>query len=239
MKKRMFALALAAMLALSLAACGGDAPASEPASASSSVTDGGEISAEQTAMIDDYNLMVDDYNAVLGQLEQSDDLLAMEVVTSMVNQVTDSINGVTDILNQGGQLSDEKLVQLQQVIDDNREFTANLQAMVDNYAGQTVVSITMQLGNDTGADLYGVAMSPSGDESWGGNLLVEPLANGEVGSTTMNITAETLTWDLLAADAEGNTIEFRGIDFTDIDVNTGAEILLTTNESGEYIAAIA
>ena len=114
MKKRMFALALAAMLALSLAACGGDTPASEPASVSSSVTDGGEISAEQTAMIDDYNLMVDDYNAVLGQLEQSDDLMAMEEVTSMVNQVTDSINGVTDILNQGGQLSDEKLVQLQQ-----------------------------------------------------------------------------------------------------------------------------
>lgn len=240
--KKIFALVLTLALALSLTACGGGsdpAPASTPSSApaSSAPAEGGEMSAEQSAVIDDYNAMVDEYNAVLAEVEANEDLMAMEEVTSMITAVTDTLNSVADVINESGQLSDEKLAQLQQVIDDSRNFTAELSAMVANYSGQTVVTISMQLGNDTGVDIFGLAMSPSGEESWGGNLLAAPLANGEVGETTMNITAESLVWDLMAMDSEGNTLEFYGLDFSEVDVNTGAQILLSVTEGGEYVAS--
>ena len=43
--------------------------------------------------------------------------------------------------------------------------------------------------------------------------------------------------DLLAADSEGNTLTFAGLDFTTAPLE-GATLTLTGDESGEYIATI-
>lgn len=239
--KKLFAILLSLTLSLSLlTACGGGgdsepAPSSAPAS-SSSADAGGDVSAEQQAAIDDYAQMVDEYNAVIEELNQYEDLVNVAEVANTVNAVTEMLDGITGVVNAGTALDADQLAQLQEVTDNGRTFTAELAAMAANYGGQTVVTIAMQLGNDTGADLYGVAMSPSNEESWGANLLVEPLMNGDAGEASMTITAETLVWDIMAMDAEGNTLEFYGLDFSEVDVNTGAQILLTTNEAGEYVA---
>ena len=99
------------------------------------------------------------------------------------------------------------------------------------------VTISTEITNNTGVDIAELAMSPTNEESWSENLLTSPLKNGEVGQGSMVLTADSLLWDLQAKDYAGNAIEFIGLDFSEVDVNTGAQLVLDTQD-GDYYAII-
>lgn len=77
-------------------------------------------------------------------------------------------------------------------------------------------------------------MSPANDESWGEELLTEALLDGESGVTQMTFTTDTLVWDLLAADAEGTTITFMGIDFSNAPTE-GTKLTLGQEDGGFFV----
>lgn len=100
------------------------------------------------------------------------------------------------------------------------------------------VTVPVEIVNHTGVDIYALALSPASSDDWGENLLLEVLAADESGVTEITFTADTLVWDLLVEDAEGNQLSFMGIDFSEVDVE-GAQLVLTATVDGEYVAMFA
>lgn len=254
--KKIFSVLILCALVLSMTACSGKsdpAPASSDAvsSTSSAVSSApaatssapkeapADASPEQQAVLDEYNKMIDRYNAVVDQINADENLLALEEVVTVTNQVSDTLNELGTQLESTEALSAEAVASLKDVIANANAFVDEMEAMLANYSGKTIVAIQAELTNDTGVDLHGFAISPTNDDSWGANLLEEPLMAGESGVTTMSITDDTLVWDFMAMDAEGNTLSFMGLDFSEVNVETGAKIMLTVTEGGEYVATVA
>ncbi|MEG2173937.1 MAG: hypothetical protein RR135_00440 [Oscillospiraceae bacterium] len=100
------------------------------------------------------------------------------------------------------------------------------------------MTVPVEIVNNTDADLHTLAMSPTNDENWGGNLLDTPLTVGASGVSEMTFTEDTLVWDLLAGDSVGNMLTFMGIDFSEAPTQ-GAQLVLSMTEGGGYIAAFA
>lgn len=198
----------------------------------------GGASPEEQAALDEYNKMVDRYNVVADQINADENLVSITEVVNTTNMVADALNEVTTMLDSTETLAAEDITNLEIVTADSNIFLDEMEAMIKNYGGKTVVTIQAELTNDTGADLYGFTMSPTTDESWGGNLLTEPLKQGEAGVTEMSITEDSLTWDFLAMDGEGSTLVFSGVDFSGVDIEAGAKILLSVSETGEYVATV-
>lgn len=241
MKKLISALLVCTMV-MGITACGKEEKpaASNDSNAVKEETkeETGDMTPEQQAVLDEYNEMIDRYNTVVDKTNADENLLAIEEVVNTTNAVTDSLNEVSTKLDSMDTMTDEDIADLKTVIADTNAFIDELESMLLNYSGKQVVTIQATLVNNTGVDLYGFAMSPGDDDSWGGNLLEEPLKQGESGATTMNITEDTLVWDFLAVDAEDSTLEFFGLDFSNVDIESGATITLSVDEAGEYTATV-
>lgn len=98
------------------------------------------------------------------------------------------------------------------------------------------ITVPIEIVNQTGVDIYALALSPENDEDWGENLITEVIADGESVEGELVFTADTLVWDILIQDSEENQLTFMGVDFTEASVD-GSQLLLSEN-NGEYYAEV-
>lgn len=248
-KKILFAL-IVCSLALSMTACGetntDPAPSTTPTESIASGDAGtapvddtaGEMSPEAQAVVTDYQAMLDRYNTSVDAINADENLVQIEAVTATITKVSTALDGLTERINNAKNFTEKDITDLQNIIKTNTTFIDAMDAMLLNYGGKTIVTINATVNNQTGADLYTLALSPSNSASWGANLLSEPLKAGESGTMAMAITSESIVWDILAADANGTALGFSGLDFSAVDANAGATITLGVTEDGTYVAAV-
>lgn len=248
--KKVLALTLTLALAAALAACS-SAPASSSAAASvassskaASSAANSEVSSAsveyteaQAATIKGFSDMCDRFNALADTINADEALSSITELTTTMTEVGDAINEVDKLFADPANLTDDVLPEIDSAVVDCNTFLDEVDSMVAVYAGKALINATIEIVNDTGVDIHMLSMSPANDDAWGGDLLSEPLATGTSGTTEMTFTEDTLVWDLMAADAEGNTLTFMGIDFTEAPVE-GAQLILTV-EGEDYIAKLA
>lgn len=256
--KKFLASILALTLALSLAACGGEsAPASSaaPAPASSAAPEApaapasskaaptenmenAEFTPEQQAAAQKFIDLAARYDAVADKVNADPNLAELGEVVDVMNEVGQAIIDADAAFGDPAALTADVLADLDTAISDTGLFLDEVEAMLANYGGKKVITVQVEITNSTGADLYTLSMSPSNDESWGGNLLDAPLMADESGTTAMTFTEDTLVWDILAADSEGTTLTFAGLDFSEAPME-GAKLVLGATEGGDYVAMFA
>ena len=175
------------------------------------------------------------YDEIAEKVNADPNLAELGEVVDIMNQVGQAMIDADAAFADPAALTADVLADLDTAIADTSLFLDEVEAMLANYGGKQIVTVQVEIVNDTGADIYALAMSPSNDESWGGNLLDEPLKAGESGTTQMTFTEDTLVWDLLAADSQGTTLTFAGLDFAEAPME-GAKLSLSATDSGEYVA---
>lgn len=246
MIQKILALTLAVSMTLSLTACGGSkptptnapAPTASQAAPSPTAAEAGSFSTEQQASMDAFSALIDRFNAVGDTVNADENLSSIQTLVDTMNEVGTAIEGAKTVYEDPAELTSDVLTAMDDSIAQCNTFLDEVEAMVANYASQTTVTVPVEVVNDTGADIYGLAMSPSGDDSWGGDLLADGiLSNGTSGVSEMTFTESSLVWDLLAVDSEGNTLTFQGIDFSQISTD-GASLVLTVQD-GSYVATFA
>lgn len=108
-------------------------------------------------------------------------------------------------------------------------------AIEETEVAAEVITVPVEIINNTGVEIHALAMSPTNSEDWGENLLTATLAADQSGVTEMSFTQDTLVWDLLVQDADGNQLSFMGIDFSQANIE-GAQLVLAATEGGDYMA---
>jgi hypothetical protein len=77
----------------------------------------------------------------------------------------------------------------------------------------TVYSQDFTIVNETGIEIYAVFVSPTGEESWGEDILTtDTLPTGSTTDIVFDSEVEEQYWDLMIADSEGTTVEWSKID---------------------------
>ncbi|WP_414732556.1 hypothetical protein [Acetobacterium carbinolicum] len=77
----------------------------------------------------------------------------------------------------------------------------------------TVYSQDFTIINETGIEIYAVFVSPTGEESWGEDILTtDTLPTGSTTDIVFDSEVEEQYWDLMIADSEGTTFEWSKID---------------------------
>jgi len=247
--KKILIFILSLVMVFTLAACGGSSPDTTTTSndTATEVTndtaveapavDSTTLTADQQTLVDEYNAMADRYNEVAVKFNADENLLTLTEVVDIANEVATSMEEMTTKLADAASLSSDDVIAYSDLIVKSNAFIDSLEALVNNYSGQTTVTIPITIQNNTGADLYTLGMSPANDNSWGGNLLTKALLDGESAFSSMTITTDTIVWDLMAGDSEGTPVEFYGIDFSDVDVEQGATLILYYDEASQSYMA--
>ncbi|MEG7530538.1 MAG: hypothetical protein RSF83_04015 [Hungatella sp.] len=262
MMKKILGMTLALGLTLSMAACGAKstaapttaapttaaattaAPTTAAATTAAPTTsakpdlENPEYTPEQMAVAEKFADMTDRFNVLADKVNADENLLQVTALVDTMNTLVDAINEDDALFEDPKNLTPEVLQNLEDGVVVGNDFIKEIEAMIKNYEGKTIITASIEIVNDTGVEIHGLAMSPTNDTEWGGDMLEEPLAAGESGITEMTFTEDTLVWDLLAGDAEGNTITFLGIDFGDAPTE-GAKLVLSAADGGEYVAAFA
>ena len=103
---------------------------------------------------------------------------------------------------------------------------------------------TIAFENETEVDIYELYFSVGSNDQWGDEILGEdaPLADGEIITCPDALTYSPengLYWDLLAADSEGATIEFEGLNLSDAADSENITIVLEYDAENEsYTASV-
>ncbi len=93
----------------------------------------------------------------------------------------------------------------------------------------TTLDLPVKVINKTGIDIYGLYISPANHDSWGDDVLGDQiLLSGESVTMTLHLDKNTLQWDMMMVDSEGDSVELYGLDVSKAKV-TGATIELTYN----------
>ncbi|MEG2928912.1 MAG: hypothetical protein RR846_05110 [Oscillospiraceae bacterium] len=245
--KKLLTIALALVMALSLVACGGSDPAPAPAAPAPATAApkaeekkpdlaNPEYSAEQLAVAEKFAAMSDRMSGLVDKVNGDENLSSITELIDTMNVVIDAMNEDDALFADPANLTPEVLKNLEEDIVIGNKYVDELEAMIKNYSGKETVTVPVEIINETGADLFELGMSPANNDDWGGNLLDEPLLAGESGVSNMTFSADTLVWDLLAADSEGTTLTFMGIDFSEAPT-TGAKLMLSATEGGAYLAS--
>ncbi len=108
------------------------------------------------------------------------------------------------------------------------------QALAGVRGAQAETKLDFTLLNKTGYGIKEVYIGPTSSESWGENLISEPLENGESVDITFNRAAEGIAkWDLMIAWVdEDNNVYWRGYKLAEISKIT----LKYDRESGQTTA---
>lgn len=77
----------------------------------------------------------------------------------------------------------------------------------------TVYSQDFTVVNETGIEIYALFVSPSGEKSWGDDILTtDTLPSGKSTEIVFDTEVEDQYWDLMIADSAGTTVEWSKID---------------------------
>lgn len=131
-------------------------------------------------------------------------------------------------------------------VEDSNGTTTTTETTNSNEAAEEdeFIVATIAFENETGVDIAELYFAPGSDDQWGEEILGEyaPLADGEVLTINDALTysvKDGLYWDLKAADREGNTIEFEGLDMSYAANAEDITIVLEYDENEEdYTATV-
>lgn len=77
----------------------------------------------------------------------------------------------------------------------------------------TVYSQDFTIVNETGIEIYSVYVSPTGEQSWGDDILTtDTLPTGSSTDIVFDTEVQEQYWDLMVADSAGATVEWSNID---------------------------
>lgn len=77
----------------------------------------------------------------------------------------------------------------------------------------TVYSQDFTVVNETGIEIYALYVSPTGEASWGDDILTtDTLPTGSSTDIVFDTEVEEQYWDLMIADSAGTTVEWSNID---------------------------
>ncbi|PKM59931.1 MAG: hypothetical protein CVU99_10945 [Firmicutes bacterium HGW-Firmicutes-4] len=77
----------------------------------------------------------------------------------------------------------------------------------------TVYSQDFTVVNETGIEVYALFVSPTGEASWGDDILTtDTLPTGSSTDIVFDTEVEEQYWDLMIADSAGTTVEWSNID---------------------------
>lgn len=243
--KKLLAMVLALTLALGLTACGGEeAPAESAATTETPVeetteeTEEAEYTEEQLALAQEYSDMIDSYNAVVDLANGSEEFLANQEMVDLMNTITGQITEIDEMFADPSSLDATTMENIRAFIKSGNDFISSVEQFVGE-AGTAVEALTIpvQIQNETGVDIYAMALSPANSEDWGENVISEAILDGETAVGELTFTADTLVWDVLIEDSEGTQCTFMGVDFSSASTE-GAVLLLSVTDAGEYYAEI-
>ncbi|MEG0640558.1 MAG: hypothetical protein RR824_11020 [Clostridia bacterium] len=233
--KKLLTLVLALTLSLTLMVCGAMSAAAAETTAN---LENPEFTPEQLAVAEQFAAMTTSFQSLADAIGADESLMSVEELVNVMNLMIEAVNKDDALFADPANLTAEVLENLEQSIVAGNSFIAQMEAMLLNYQGKNILTAEVEIVNETGVEIYGLAMSPANNTQWGGNLLTETLASGSSGVTVMTFTEDTLVWDLMAGDAQGNTLTFAGIDFNMAPVE-GAKLVLSVAEDGGYMASFA
>ncbi len=243
--RKLLILITALVMVLSLAACGGSAPASAsvsavPASASVPASKAPEaaFTADQQALAKEFMEMAAAFDKISDRVNATPAALEnQELVTSM-NELADEIIKADDYFTSPEKLTPEVMSELRAAIVEVHKFTAVAEVTLDEVdSAAQGITVPVEIVNGTGVDIYALALSPANSDDWGENLIDEVIKNGEKVQGELVFTADTLVWDILVQDSEENQLTFMGVDFSDVSTD-GAKLFLDATESGKYVASV-
>lgn len=255
MMKKLLALMMALILSLSLAACGGSepasassptlAPSSTPAQSPSSQSKDAKFSAEQQALAQEFMGMAEAFDKTVDRVNASPKALEDEALIKTMNALADEIIEADNYFANPEALTPEVMASLKAAIEATHEFITAAEAALDEVdesdkaaSSADSIVVPVEISNLTGVDIYALALSPANDSNWGENLITEVIKDGETVQGKLVFTADTLVWDILVQDSEGNQLTFMGADFTDANIE-GAKLVLEATEGGDYFASVS
>lgn len=241
--KKLLVLMMAFVMTLSLAACGGsnDAPATSPSTPAP--VEKTEFTAEQQVLAQDFMSMVEEFDAIADRVNTSPELLSDEELVNAMNELADEIIKADDYFAKPETLTPELMGSLKVAIEVGRTFIGEASAALDELDSAEVavkaesIVVPVEIFNGTGVDIHALSLSPVNDNDWGENLITEVIKDGEKVQGELPFTEDTLVWDILVQDGEGNQLTFMGVDFSDASTD-GAKLLLEATEGGDYLASV-
>lgn len=227
--KRLMVLMMALVLSLSLVACGGN---SAPAK--------GGFTAEQQALAKDFLAAAEEYDKVVERVKEFPQLLDDQELVDTMNALADTIIAADAAFESPEVLTPEVMSSFRTAIEAINTFVADANATLDDLDAVSVPGLVLyvDVANQTGADLHYLALSPSNDENWGDNLLTEVIEDGMMWPVQLLITEDTMIWDIMVKDADGNELVFMGVEFAEVNPDVGAVLSLGVSDSGKYVAAL-
>ena len=136
MKKRILAVLMAAIMAVSFTACGGgdkNTANSNAGNEQNEVTvDGAEFTPEQVALAEEYLEMIDAYNAVVDKVNASEELLAQQELVDVMNEITVAIEEADECFEDPACLTDEVMAELRKAFDETYKFIDQVNALADD-----------------------------------------------------------------------------------------------------------
>lgn len=107
------------------------------------------------------------------------------------------------------------------------EEAATDDAAADDGAESAIVEVPVTIVNGTGVDIYALYMFGSGVDEWSEDLLGEQtMPHGTYLEMVLNVDQNNLAWDLSVEDSEGTTLEWYGLDISEMPLEGfGIELL--------------
>ena len=148
MKKRVLAILMAAVISMSLIACGGkddastsgndaavekDVNANEESDAADSVT--GEFSEEQAALAQEYLELCEAFDAAADLVNNTPAILEQEEVVNTMNEVADALISLDECFGDPELLTEEVMVQVEDAIEKGYAFIDEVNLYVEAESG--------------------------------------------------------------------------------------------------------
>ena len=235
--KKILVLMVAFVMVLSLAACGAESPSTP------SQVKGAEFTAEQQALAQEFTDMTETFNKTVDRVNASPELLSDEELITTMNELANEISAADEYFANPETLTPEIMGGLKVAIEVTRAFITEAEAALDEIEGvranseTEAVIVPVEIFNDTGIDIYALALSPANSSEWGENLITEVIKNGEKVQGELAFTEDTLVWDILVQDGSENQLTFMGVDFSDASTD-GVKLILEATEGGDYFASV-
>lgn len=142
MKKRLLAILMAAVMSMSLIACGGgkdegttnNNAAVEQNDAAD--TEGAEFSEEQAALAQEYLDLCEAFDVAADRVNNTPDLLEQEEIVNTMNEVADALISLDECFGDPALLTEEVMVQIKDTIEKGYLFIDEVNVLVD---GEEVV----------------------------------------------------------------------------------------------------
>ena len=186
--------------------------------------------------------MADAFDKTAERVNATPEALADEALVNTMNELADEIIAADQYFTDPNKLTPEIMGGLKAAIDATHKFISEAEKALDQIKKDNEspkaasVVVPVEIFNFTSFDLYALALSPANSDDWGENLITEVIKIGESAKGELTFTADTLVWDVLVQDSEGNQTFFMGVDFSEANLE-GAKLFLETTEGGEGIAS--